>query len=429
MAKKINIEATSELPNQNQWRNRIIGYSQEDPESLLANPDNFRVHGKDQQTSMRGVLDEVGWVEEVIVNQNTGHMIDGHMRVMLAMKHKEPTVPVKWVDLTEAEEKLVLATLNPLGAMASTDRASLDGLIRDISTGNKDIQNLLAQIAANAGLYMTDIPEADRNTTFGSNPHEENYIDEWQLEVGQLWAIPSKSVLKKSHKLLIIQDYKDINQDNINKLVGSNDDLLIDASMITDIPYDRRRQGYETLSTKELKECWQYIINTIPITNGIVAAFHSPLFINHWINLLENTSDITFERLCWIDKTNPDPLTFRGFSMAGEVLCLHSKGQNSNSWQEIKPFAKDCSKGNKSFTPAWGKNYTSLKPHEFIIDLIKRCTIPASVIYDPFLNSGEIMIAAEEASRVCYGFESNLDYISVILHRMSEAGLRPQLLD
>ena len=100
------------------WRNRIIGIEDVAPDSLLANPANWRIHPKHQQDALEGVLNEVGSVQQVIVNQRTGNLIDGHLRVTLAMRRNEATIPVNYVDLSPEEESLILATLDPLSALA-----------------------------------------------------------------------------------------------------------------------------------------------------------------------------------------------------------------------------------------------------------------------------------------------------------------------
>lgn len=51
------------------WHNRIVGTGEESPDQLLANPRNFRIHPKHQQDALEGVLNEVGWVDDVIVNR------------------------------------------------------------------------------------------------------------------------------------------------------------------------------------------------------------------------------------------------------------------------------------------------------------------------------------------------------------------------
>src|SRR5690348_10145058 len=90
-------EATEKTPFP-RWRNRIVGHGEEDPEQLLANPNNWRIHPKSQQDALKGVLSEVGWVQDVIVNKRTGFVVDGHARVALAISAGE-RVPVVYVDL------------------------------------------------------------------------------------------------------------------------------------------------------------------------------------------------------------------------------------------------------------------------------------------------------------------------------------------
>lgn len=144
-----------------QWRNRIVGAGDEAPDQLLANPANWRIHPQTQQDALEGVLNEVGWVQQVIVNQRTGHLIDGHLRVALAMRRGEPTVPVLYVDLDPHEEALILATLDPLAAMAAADAEKLDELLREVSTGEAAVQAMLAELAEAEGIYLDGPPSLD----------------------------------------------------------------------------------------------------------------------------------------------------------------------------------------------------------------------------------------------------------------------------
>jgi hypothetical protein len=116
------------------WRNRIVGYGEQAPDQLVANDKNWRVHNTAQQNALRGVLNEVGVVQNVIVNQRSGKIVDGHLRVALAITDRQPTVPITYVDLSDDEEKLILATLDPLSAMAGTDQALLSGLCAELPT-------------------------------------------------------------------------------------------------------------------------------------------------------------------------------------------------------------------------------------------------------------------------------------------------------
>ena len=142
--------------NAQPWRNRIIRTGEEVPDQLLANPRNWRIHPKYQQDALNSVLASVGWVTHVIVNERTGHVLDGHARVALAISRDEPTVPCTYVDLDEAEEAVVLATFDPIGTMAVTDRAMLDNVIRGVGTTDDDLAAVLADVSDKlVGTYNT----------------------------------------------------------------------------------------------------------------------------------------------------------------------------------------------------------------------------------------------------------------------------------
>jgi len=139
------------------WKNRIIGYEPEYPlDQILFNPANWRVHPAGQQSALEGVLDEVGWVQNIIINQTTGHLVDGHLRCQLAARRGDKTVPVIFVELSEEEEQLVLATLDPITAMAATDRNKLQSLMDSVKTENEKINKLKEYIARNYLLFLGD---------------------------------------------------------------------------------------------------------------------------------------------------------------------------------------------------------------------------------------------------------------------------------
>ena len=125
------------------WQNRIVGEGVESPTQLLANPSNWRIHPKHQQDALTAVLDKVGWVQRVIVNKRTQHIVDGHLRVSLAISRNEPEVPVVYVDLSEQEELAVLATIDPLSAMAATDSAKLQELLDSVQIDDAALEAVL----------------------------------------------------------------------------------------------------------------------------------------------------------------------------------------------------------------------------------------------------------------------------------------------
>src|SRR5437899_2573778 len=84
----------------------VDGSGEEDPAQLVANPSNWRTHPAAQRAALRGSLDTVGWVAQVMVNRTTGDVVDGHARLEEALSRREATVPVVYVELSAEEEAL-----------------------------------------------------------------------------------------------------------------------------------------------------------------------------------------------------------------------------------------------------------------------------------------------------------------------------------
>ncbi|HKJ76507.1 MAG TPA: ParB N-terminal domain-containing protein [Gammaproteobacteria bacterium] len=133
------------------WENRIIGEGAEAPDQLLANPQNYRRHPKTQKDALAGALDEIGWIQRVIVNQRTGQMVDGHARVELAIARGEPAVPVVYVDLSEEEERIAIATIDPIAGLAYHDEEQLGELLSQVSAESEDLQAFLDGLGPEGG--------------------------------------------------------------------------------------------------------------------------------------------------------------------------------------------------------------------------------------------------------------------------------------
>ena len=135
-------------------KNRIVGSGNENPAKILANPKNWRSHSAAQKAALSGMLDEVGWVAQVLINKRTGRLIDGHLRVELAKSRKEKTIPVVYVNLSAKEEAIVLAAFDPLGDLAGKDSKRLRELIAELDPVSKEL-----------GAFLDDLGDPDSGGT------------------------------------------------------------------------------------------------------------------------------------------------------------------------------------------------------------------------------------------------------------------------
>jgi hypothetical protein len=137
---------TAKHPEQKQWKNRIVAQDDVAPGELQSNPSNWRIHTEFQRRVLRAVLAEVGWVKGVIVNKQTGLLLDGHLRVEEALHNGEESIPVTYVDLSVEEEQKVLAILDPLASLAIQDQALFAALTEELSFLSFDTGKLLADL-------------------------------------------------------------------------------------------------------------------------------------------------------------------------------------------------------------------------------------------------------------------------------------------
>lgn len=408
------------------WRNRIVGYDVVEADQLLANPANWRIHPKAQQDALTGVLDDVGWVQEIIVNKTTGHVVDGHMRVEVAITRGE-SVPVKYVELTEAEELLILATIDPISAMAATDAAQLESLLQSVNSDSAAVQAMLAKLAEDSGLdYEPEVvPDAGAQID-----KADELLQKWQVERGQLWVTPSKSG-HGEHRLLCGDS---TNADDVARVMaGERADL-----MVTDPPYNvaQDTELYAQNQSKALKQLaesdWDRGFDPILF----LEATKDTLKPDSWqyVFTAHNLFGTIFE---WLNKThaktsfcvwckpNPMPsLTKRTWTFAVE-LCLFGKsgspvfnypdGEHCLNWWPI----------NK----ASDGTHPTQKTLEVITHIITHCSSVGQIVNDFFLGSGTTLVACEQTGRLGRGLELEPKYCAVILQRLTDMGLTPKLAE
>lgn len=140
-----------------EWKNRIVGTGSVDPRILVANEKNWRTHPKAQRIALEGLLDQIGWIGQVLVNKTTGRLVDGHLRVEMALEKGEESVPVTYVELTEAEEEIALTSLDPIAGLAERDDAKIAELLKHIQENNDQINPNLTEFLSTEFGFGTNV--------------------------------------------------------------------------------------------------------------------------------------------------------------------------------------------------------------------------------------------------------------------------------
>lgn len=394
------------------WRNRIIGQGEVAPGELVANPANWRLHPKAQQRALGGALTEVGWVAQCLVNVRTGHLVDGHLRVELAIERGEPSVPVTYVDLSEAEERIVLASLDPLGAMADTDAAKLEELLRDLAPADSALAAMLASLAEQNGILGTGLTEPDDVPPL---PDETDVY----VKGGDLW-------LMGDHRLLVGDSTE---PEQVTRLFDGAQATL----MATDPPYlvdydgGSHPQSWHNSSSVKDKHWDSYLDPAAGVAffRSFIAAALPHLSPNAAIYqwhahrrqaLVEAAWSecglLVHQQLIWVKARAV--LTHSHFMWQHEP-CFYG-------WREGSPPTK---RPPANASTVWqvdqiGESdgiHPTQKPVELFARPIAYHTKPADIVFDPFIGSGTSLIAAEQAHRLCYGAEISPAFAQVAIER------------
>jgi hypothetical protein len=151
------------------YRDRIVGQKLVPLDQLRPNPMNWRTHPEYQAQSLDALLENVGTVQTVVWNEETGNVIDGHLRRELAERRGEKGLKVTVVRLSPEEEKIVLATFDPIGAMAGADESVLRDLVGQLGDGEQWLSELLAATTDAIGVDLEGVTPPDDFTEFGDD--------------------------------------------------------------------------------------------------------------------------------------------------------------------------------------------------------------------------------------------------------------------
>jgi DNA modification methylase len=423
-----------------------------DPKTLTPNPKNWRRHPEHQRDALADVLGEVGWAGAALYNEQTGKLVDGHLRLDVALRRGDEAIPVLVGSWDAADEAKILATLDPIAALATADAAALDSLLREVNTGSAAVMDMLAELAEGAGLYAEPVTGAggdEFDTTPDDGPTRAQRGDLWQMG---------------EHRLLV--DDCTIAA-NVARLMGGEKA----GGVFTSPPYLQQRtyagnmaadwyslmEGMSAAMLEAVEDGAQIFVNLgLVHRDGRVIRYW-----DSWIDCLEAQGVPLFGWYVW-DKTFGFPGDWNGrlalahewiyhFTSEGErpkktVATKHAGTVNNSNTQRqadgttkafgsrgeaIQPFKIPDSV--IRLAPQQARNLDTSHPAMFPVGLptvFIEAWATIGAWFDPFLGSGTTLIAAERLGRKCYGCEIEPRYADVILRRWeAETGREAALVE
>ena len=356
-------------------RNRIRELRYVQASTLIPNPANWRKHPKAQREALQAMLDRVGWADAVIARETPEGLVlvDGHLRADLDANAE---VPVLVVDLDEAEAGQVLATLDPLAAMAEANTEALSKLLQEV-TVPIDLGDLFPNLPG----LLPELPPAPDDVVEPVAEPITKRGDIWQLGRHRLMCGDSTSA-----------------EDVARLLDGAKPRL-----MVTDPPYgveydptwrrDRLKAKVHTdymppeqdtklsfedayaLSPADVFYIWQGYVGLVATANGL--------------------EGLRYQLRCLIVWVKANAVINRGPYANGAEFC----------WYAVRKGTSGRWIGPPSVNLVWeagleqGTDHAAQKP----VSLMERPMMyHEGDVYDPFVGSGTTIIAAERQN-LCDG--------------------------
>ena len=368
------------------------------------NPRKDLKPGDPEYEKLKHSLTEFGYVEPVIWNKTTGHVVGGHQRLKVLVDTGVTEIECVVVEMGEEKEKALNVALNKISGEWDKDKLSL--LIADLQGADFDVS-----------LTGFEAPEID--ALFKDAQRKSVQDDDFDVD-----AALKEPTMTKPGDLWLLGKHKLVCGDSTKRDVF---ELLMDGEqanlVVTDPPYNVNYEG----SAGKIKN-----------DNMTDSAFYDFLFASFQNMEASMANDASI----YVFHADTEGLNFRkAFSDAGFYLsgtCIWKKqslvlGRSPYQWRHEPVLFGWKKKGRHEWyadrkqTTIWefdkpkqNADHPTMKPVELLAYPILNSSMANYVVLDPFGGSGSTLIACEQTDRVCRMIELDEKYCDVIVRRFIE---------
>lgn len=366
------------------------------------NPRKDLKPGDPEFEKLKRSIHEFGYVEPIIWNKQTGHVIGGHQRLKILQDEGLTEVDCVVVDFDEAKEKALNVALNKISG--AWDQAKLGLLISDLEASAFDVSLTGFDESEIADLLETDSNTKDDNFDVDAELKQPTFS-----QAGDIWHL--------GRHTLFCGDATEA--ESYQKLLGKTQVNLV----LTDPPYNvdyQSKAGKIKNDHQTSDKFYQFLLVAFQNMNQAMADDAS-IYVFH-----ADTEGLNFRRA----------FQDAGFYLSG--CCIWKKqslvlGRSPYQWQHEpvlygwkKTGKHEWYTGRKESTiwefdkPKKSKEHPTMKPIPLLAYPIMNSTMTNCTVLDPFGGSGSTLIACEQTKRTCFMMELDEKYCDVIIKRYIE---------
>ena len=368
------------------------------------NPRKDLKPGDPEYEKLKRSMEQFGYVEPVIWNKTTSHVVGGHQRLKVLLDMGITEVECVVIEMNEEKEKALNIALNKISGDWDKDKLML--LIADLQGADFDVS-------------LTGFEPAELDALFKDSLKDGIHEDDFDVD-----AELQKPALTKQGDVWMLGQHRLVCGDSTK---ADTFTLLMDGKLanlvVTDPPYN---VNYEGSAGK---------IKNDNMGNEAFYTFLLSAFQNTEVAMAKDASIYVFH-------ADTEGLNFRkAFSDAGFYLsgtCIWKKqslvlGRSPYQWQHEpvlfgwKKSGKHNWYADRKQTTIWefekpkkNADHPTMKPVALVAYPILNSSLSNCIVLDPFGGSGSTLIACEQTDRICYTIELDEKYCDVIVKRYVE---------
>ena len=368
------------------------------------NPRKDLKPGDPEYEKLKRSIEQFGYVEPVIWNKTTGHLVGGHQRLKVLIDMGISEVECVVVEMDEEKEKALNIALNKISG--EWDRSKLALLIADLQGAEFDVSLTGFEPAEIDALFKETLKDCVKEDDFDVDAELEKPCFS---KSGDVWTLGQ-------HRLVCGDSTKAETFDLL--MAGRKANLVI-----TDPPYNVNYEG----SAGKIKN-----------DNMADDAFYNFLLAAY----VQMHAAMADDASIYVFHADTEGLNFRrAFADAGFYLsgcCIWKKpslvlGRSPYQWQHepvlfgLKKNGKHQWYTGRKETTIWefdkprkNSDHPTMKPVPLLAYPIMNSSMSNTVVLDPFGGSGSTLIACEQTDRICYTVELDEKFCDVIVKRYIE---------
>ena len=418
-------------------RDRVVEIRRVPARSLIPNPKNWRTHPRSQKEALQGLLSEIGYADALLARETPEGLvlIDGHLR---AETTPDSEVPVLVLDVDEREAGKLLASLDPLAAMAGADDDRLAEILRSVETCSEAVQNMFDRLAKENGiLSVGQVSDVDAEPQIG---RADELRKQWGTELGQLWLLGD-------HRLLCGDS---TSRPDVQRLMNGERAILFASDPPYLVDYDgTNHPGTKVSKNREsLNKDWSGSYRDFDRAKEGDGLYDGFIGVAVDVAIREDAAWYTWhasKRQAMVEAA----WERHGAFVHQQIIWAKDRGILTRSWflWRHEPCFFGWLRGKKPpkniaanpLSSVWelpsiarteDVDHPTPKPVEcFTIPMLQH-TVEGDACYEPFSGSGTQIIAAERTGRRCFAMEIAPEFVAVALQRYVDAtGKTPRLAE